>query len=266
MIFDFRQKTNQAKRFVAIYGENGSGKSNFVRSVELLFRSLISFDKASATVDLQLLLKNSAETASIEIFNKLIDDGDVLKYIASCRMIDCDEPTEVEYGFLLNGREGYYKLVFSGEFTDEVLYHIAGKQRGILFRISSGEMDGGIEPRFWSGLFQSERAREDTVEELHKYWGKHTFLGLMVHQMRTRNTKYVQENFSQSLLAVIDLLSNTTVMSKRSNRHNTSIISRQPRNVLDNLRSGKISKAQLPQLESSERILQAFFTQVYADI
>lgn len=37
--FDFRNGRKGFKKFVAIYGENGSGKSNFVRSIDFLRRN-----------------------------------------------------------------------------------------------------------------------------------------------------------------------------------------------------------------------------------
>ena len=41
--FDFRKWKKSYKKFVAIYGENGSGKSNFVDSLSFLRLSLESF-------------------------------------------------------------------------------------------------------------------------------------------------------------------------------------------------------------------------------
>ena len=264
--FDFKQKANIAKKFVSIYGENGSGKSNFVRSIDLLCHTLFSFDRANKTAEIEDLLKNSETQAPIEILNRLIEDGDIQKYIAACRMIDCDEPTEVEYGFLLNGREGYYRLKFSDKFSEETLYYFTGKQRGVLFSLSTNGEDDIITERSWSGLYLDLKAREEMQEDISKYWGKHTFLGILMQQINSRNAKYIRESFSEYLLDVVNLFWDTTVISKKSNHHNTGIISKKPCNVLDNLRSGKISKSQLPQLECSERILRDFFTQTYADI
>ena len=43
---DLKQTATSVKNFAAIYGENGSGKSNFVRSITLLCHSLSSFKRA----------------------------------------------------------------------------------------------------------------------------------------------------------------------------------------------------------------------------
>ena len=42
-VFDLRHGSKGTKKFIAIYGENGSGKSNFVNSINLLRRSIDSF-------------------------------------------------------------------------------------------------------------------------------------------------------------------------------------------------------------------------------
>lgn len=261
--FNFKRNANTAKQFIAIYGENGSGKSNFVRSIDLLCNTLTSFDRARSNEDFVGFFKGTDDVAPLEIFNNILMEGDIQHYIASCRMIDCDEPTEIEYGFMLNGHEGVYKLSFSKQFTSESLYYFTGKQRGYLFDISCGE---GIETKFWSGLFLSAKAKNEAIDEINKFWGKHTFLGILIQQMRERNYSYIEDSVSKYLLEVIHMFMDTTVISKRSNRHNTGIVSSKPDNVMNNLRSGRISRDMLYQLDCSERILKDFLTQTYADI
>ena len=40
VVFNFKKSASTAKTFAAIYGENGSGKSNFVKSVDFLCNTL----------------------------------------------------------------------------------------------------------------------------------------------------------------------------------------------------------------------------------
>lgn len=42
-MFDFRNGNKGAKKFVSIYGENGSGKSNFVLCIDFLRKTLDTF-------------------------------------------------------------------------------------------------------------------------------------------------------------------------------------------------------------------------------
>ena len=263
--FNLKKTANSAKSFVAIYGENGSGKSNFVRSFDLLLHTMMSFSQASQVEKIKEALKEDKDAPPAEILDKVFADADIINYIASCRTIDCSDPTEIEYGFLLNGYEGVYRLSFAENFTSESLYYLAGKQRGYLYDISS-DCNGKINQKFWSGLFLTDKAKEEAQEEIAKYWGKHTFLGTIFHQISERNYSYVESCLSKNILDVLQMFLDTTVISKQSNRRNTAFLSGKPNNLLENLKSGKINKNELPQLDRSERIIRDFFTQTYADI
>ena len=51
-------------------------------------------------------------------------------------MLGCSENTNIKYGFIINGVEGYYSISFDDySILKEELYYINNKQRGILFDI-----------------------------------------------------------------------------------------------------------------------------------
>ena len=265
--FDFKRtkSSDSVKSFVAIYGENGSGKSNFVHSLDLLCHTLVSFGRAKQVEEISEFLKNSDDGMPKEVFEHLLRDSDLMQYISACRTIDCDEPTEIEYGFLLNGYEGYYRVSFDEKFKNELLYYFTGKQRGNLFNITVDNNDV-IDWKFNGDLFASRKAENEIIDEIKKYWGKHTFLGIIKEQMREKNDSYIKENYSKYLLAVVEMFKDITLVSKTSNRVNTGILCNKPRNIPCDLSSGVIPKSEIHFLERAERILRDFFTQVYADI
>lgn len=263
--FNFKRTAKKAKPFVAIYGENGSGKSNFVKSIDFLYHTLTSFATAKKTEGITELVKREEDQTPVELIERLLREGNIEYYMSACRMVDCDEPTELEFGFTLDGYEGIYKVSFADKIIHESLYYFTGKQRGYIFDISSDEQDV-ISHKFWSGLFLTTNAEEELHDEIQKFWGKHTFLGIVVQQISERNYSYILKSLSEYLLNVINMFMDTTVISKASNTFNTGVINGKPNNVLRDLQSGKISKNQLPLLERSERILRDFFTQTYADI
>lgn len=63
VLFDFRNGRKGAKKFISIYGENGSGKSNFVTCIDLLRKSIESFYMIGETGRI-------AEFAKRKIFHK----------------------------------------------------------------------------------------------------------------------------------------------------------------------------------------------------
>ena len=268
--FNFKRTAKKAKQFVAIYGENGSGKSNFVKSIDFLYRTLISCASVQKTESISELIKaelvkNNESQSPAEILKRVLRESDLEYHISSCRMVGCNDPTELEFGFILDGYEGTYKISFSEKIINESLYYFTGKQRGYLFDLSSDEK-GNINRRFWSGLFSDSKVESEIVDEIRKYWGKHTFLGIVIQQITARNYNYIESSFSEYLLKVISMLIDTSIISKTTNKLNTGVVSGKPHNVLKDLQSGRISKNQLPLLERSERILRDFFTQTYADI
>ena len=265
VIFDFRKSAKKAKQFAAIYGENGSGKSNFVKSIEFIHHTLTSFRRAQDTQEIAELLKSDDESAPVELLERIMRENDMEYYLTSCRTIDCEEPSEVEFGFLLDGYEGVYKLSFLQKLISESLYYFTGKQRGYLFDISVDKSEKIIY-KFWSGTFLDDKIKEETIDDILKFWGKHSFLGIIVQQITERNDSYIRNTISEYVLKVIDMFMNTTVISNTSASLKTSIVNTKPNNVLRNLQTGKITKTQLPLLERSERILRDFFTQTYADI
>ena len=263
--FDFKRSGSNVKDFVAIYGENGSGKSNFVQSFDFLWHTLTSFDNDKWFEKLSNILKDNKDGYPNEILQHFLLSSDYLHYISQFHMIDCNEPTEVEYGFLLNGKEGIYKLSFDERFRQESLYYLTGKQRGYLFTINVND-EGAISFQFYSKLFRNEKVREEMIDEILKYWGKHTFLAILFKNIHEKNENYIKENFSEYVLSVIDMLEDISIINKKTNRSVSQIVSIKNSSLLPELRNGIISKSDLSLLKKTEMILSSFFTQSYADI
>lgn len=264
-VFDFRKSEKNPKNFIAIYGENGCGKSNFVNSISLLSEMLRSFSKARHSEEISQLLEEGKEDLPNDFVELLMRQGNIQYVLERCRMVECDEPTEIEYGFVLHGVEGFYRITFSQKLCSESLYCFTGKQRGYLFDIHS-DGDDVIFEKYHGSLFRQEKSKKEFTEEVKKYWGKHSFLSIVVHQMEEKNRNYIKESISSELLDVLELFQNISVVSKQSNRQNSSILSRKPATVLVDLRSGRIPEKMMPMLKRSERIIREFFTQSYADI
>lgn len=261
--FDFKKKAGEAKPLVAVYGENGSGKSNFVRSIELLCRLMDSYDNSINFEKVVEQIKSEKGFFPEDALGAF-KDYDINHFISSCRMVECQEPTEIEYGFILNGTECYYKIILEKEIVGETLYCLCGSQRGNMFDISKSETK--ISSKFYSKLFANNNVKKEIEEDIEKFWGKHTFLSILVHHMREKNPNYIRENLSNHLINVIDCFRNISVVAKRGNRQNSGILSAKPNLSKIDMRSGIIPKEDVEILNIAEKILNDFFTQAYADI
>ena len=97
--FDFQKTKTQIKKFAAIYGENGSGKTNFIKSLQFLINSLTSFN----SVRVMNLLQEKIDSGEINSkFQSVINDisnlgilREFTEFMKNCRTIDCTSPSEV---------------------------------------------------------------------------------------------------------------------------------------------------------------------------
>ena len=261
--FDFQKNKKEAKKLVAIYGENGSGKSNFVSSIDFLHNSLWSISKVGNDDIVKEIAKEG--TIPSEIIEKLLRDSNILNYAKQCRMVGCDDETTVEYGFQIGNRKGYYKLSFADRFLYEKLYYFTGKQSGTLFEITNIGEDN-IKIKFSDKLFLNKKISDDMKYEIRKYWGKHTFLSILKNEINRKNNTYLKEGILSYLFEVLDMLKDISVFHRDSLTIGSSIQTSKPENVMRNLSKGKINIKYKTKLDCSERILRDFFTQAYADI
>lgn len=262
VIFDFRKGSKDVKKFVSIYGENGSGKSNFVSSIDLLRKSIDSFQMVGNTEKILEISKD--KDIPQEILEMLLSSTNILKYKDDCRMLECDDATTVEYGFQFNNYEGYYVMSFEDKFIYEKLYYYTGKQRGTLFEVKYE--DEKINISFSNKLFLNKKVELEIRDEISKYWGKHTLLSIFHKERMEKNEQYIRESYLEYVFDILDMLHETTIHWKASIYSGSEVNAGKPNNVLRNLDNGKIKKEKEELLDRSERIIKDFFTQAYADI
>ena len=262
IVFDFRNGNKGAKKFISIYGENGSGKSNFVTCIDLLRKSIESFHMAGQTERIMELAKE--KDIPQELFELVLNSTSILKYKENCRMVECEEATTIEYGFQVNGHEGYYIMSFEERFLYEKLYYFTGKQRGVLYEIDYTKEKSKI--TFSKKLFKNKIVELELRNEISKYWGKHTLLSIFNKEREDKNEEYIKESYLEYVFDIIDMLKDTTIHCKKTSVAGSEIIAGKPANVLRDLKDGKIKKEKEELLDCSERILREFFIQAYADI
>lgn len=268
VMFDFKKNANSIKNFAAIYGENGSGKTNFVKSIELLRKSMITLDLftslpsfmdeiSSVVKDIKKEYKAGMDETSRFLLRP------ILNYLSDCRMRDCSEPTEVEYGFRYKERNGIYRFAFKESIIEESLYYWTGKQSGYLFRLSLKE-NGTIVSKIDKMLADSD-LKSEMNKSIGRFWGKHSLLSIITYQLSGQNHNFTKEKYSSFLLDVLDCFSKVYVSA-----NNFDFISQFDitcfANLLSNLNSGKVDKDNLPTLKRTELFVGDVLTQSYADI
>ena len=257
-----KTKTNQ---FISIYGENGSGKTNIVELFKFLQQSAmakaIAIDIAMNKLPkeffkMQEEMADKIPTEIRQIFQLSLD-------LKEYRMLDEKEETEIEYGFKINNKEGFYYIKFNNEIIEEKLYYIAGKQRTYLFELK--KEDNKIIKTLNKNIFMNDKYNEELIDEIDKYWGKYSFLSLLSFEMVEKNKEYIDNNISKNITEVIDKIWEMTVhVDKGISKIMTASLEKVKK--LDNIQRGFVEKNQLNELNKYENVLNIFFTQAYADI
>ena len=158
--FNLNKTKNETNKFIAIYGENGSGKTNLVELFKFLQQLTIS-----RIIDVKL---NMLPKEFFELKEKMIDTTPMdMKPIWQLslnldeyRMINEEEDTEIEYGFKINNKEGFYSVKFNKEIVEEKLYFFVNKQKGYYFKLSKNEKELN------KNIFINEKYNEELKENI----------------------------------------------------------------------------------------------------
>lgn len=261
--FNLNKTKNKTNNFIAIYGENGSGKTNIVE----LFKFLQQLTMARVTDVLINKIPIEISKRQEDIEEQLPREIKQLSLLSmnynEYRMIDEKEPTEIKYGFKIDDKDGFYYIKFNDEVIEEKLYFLAGKQNGYLFEITKqGEK---INKSLNKNIFLNEQYNKKLMEIIDMYWGKYSFLSLVFFEIFEKNKDYVFNNITENIIKVIIQIMGMTVhVDKGTVRMISDSLVKERK--LTNIERGYIKKEQIDVLKRCENVLNIFFTQGYADI
>ena len=255
-----KTKTNQ---FISIYGENGSGKTNIVELFKLLQQSTMSRATDIAMNKMPKEFWKIQEEMSDQLPTEIRQIFQLSFNLKEYRMLDEEEATEIEYGFKINNKDGFYYIKFNDEIIEEKLYYMAGKQRAYLFQIN--KENNKIIKNLNKNIFINEKYNEELIDGIDKYWGKYTFLSLLSFETIEKNKDYIDNNISKNIIEVIDRI---WLMTVHVDKGALKIMPDGFVKVrkLNNIQKGIVKKDKLPEIKKYENVLNIFFTQAYADI
>ena len=255
-----KTKTNQ---FISIYGENGSGKTNIVELFKLLQQSIMSRATDIAMNKMPKQFWKIQEEMSDQLPTEIKQIFQLSFNLKEYRMLDEEEATEIEYGFKINNKDGFYYIKFNDEIIEEKLYYMAGKQRAYLFQIN--KENNKITKNLNKNIFINEKYNEELIDGIDKYWGKYTFLSLLSFETIEKNKDYINNNISKNIIEVIDRI---WLMTVHVDKGALKIIPDGfvKARKLNNIQKGIVKKDKLSEIKKYENVLNIFFTQAYADI
>lgn len=256
---DFRDKKGKAKKLILIYGENGIGKSNLASAFFLLSETLRTMDVRDV---FQELLKNDPESLSNDEFMAFIKTRfqDMETLIKTNKMVDSKENLYLEFGFEVNQKVGKYILEMNDEeIVYECLEYTLVKNKGICFEISKNKL-------FLSDkIFIDKTLVNDLKMSIDKFWGKHSFLAIVYHDIYDKNRKYYEDKMSVNFAIVLQFFKRVSCQIKYGTQKEKIVIGL-PTNYLKQYDSGEIDLEEKEKLVKTEKMLNVFLTSTYKDI
>lgn len=257
--FNLNRTKTHTNKLIAVYGENGSGKTNLVELLKFLQQLTVS---RCVDVKLNMLPKEFYEL-KIMVQDKLPLDAkpmwELSLNLEEYRTINENLDTEIEYGFRINDKEGFYYIKFNTEIVEEKLYFFVNKQKGYYFNLSKDIKE------FNKNIFKNEKYNEELKENIDKYWGKYSFLSLLAFEGNEKNEEYVKNNISIKVFEIVKKILTMTIRVNKWHLRFTSNDYMKAKAVLD-LKSGTAEKSKIVEIKKYEKVLNIFFTQAYADI
>ena len=267
---DLRGSYGIPKKMAFIYGENGAGKSNLMRSMLFLsntLKTLTNQENEKQTkildsledeidIDIDILKKNLLE---VLLYEDNIGISSLSKLISKNKNIGNNENMSIEIGFYIEGKDGTYHLEFDNEkvIFEELTFYI-NKRMGVMFSIHNGKIF--LSP----SIFLDNIYNLELINDIQKFWGKHTFMSILFYELQTKNIEYLACRIKNNLFEVLDWLSTYSVSCKdiRCQIANISI----PFAFLRNLDSGTVNSQNDEELKIFEKSLNTFFTALYSDV
>ncbi|WP_167849802.1 AAA family ATPase [Companilactobacillus suantsaicola] len=249
------QKGGEPKSVVAIYGENGSGKSNIISVFKNLILSFQTLNNQDRLLDFQSNIPK----------NNLVDKTSLLEVFEDSYMLDTTDDMRVKINFQVNDSDGYYELIFKkvdGKpyLYSEELYYLIKKASGTVFKIK-GTKNGPNQIEFSPSLFANTKFRDLAQDMVNRLWGKHSFLAIFNNLIEKSNKEYVESNVSANFLNLIRTFNTVAFRGDDSTGVNTF------NGLLPDMIKGTLNKNQSDELiTTTSNALNKYLVPLYSDL
>lgn len=256
---DLTDKNNRPKSLVLIYGENGIGKSNLASAFYMLSETLRTMEFRDLMQEIfNNKPKNISDSELRSLFTSRFKDIETL--INENKTVDSTENLYMEFHLDIKGKNAKYILEMNNsEIVHESLDCILAKNKGHAIDISPKRA-------FLSEkIFKDKSIIDDFKLLINKFWGKHSFLAILMHEYSDKSAHYYKDKISKNLLDILFYLRRMSCNLKIGNHAEYGLIGL-PNYYLKNFDHGEIKTKEVGKLLRAETMLNKFFTSTYRDI
>lgn len=252
------------KNVIAIYGENGSGKSNIVDAFKLLRLSMDTIKISKKIIKIQAKLQEDEDKDKLPDINTISEiffhrKNSFYEVSKKTHRISANDNTKLVFEFNIASSDGKYTLEYNkrGELVSESLDYIINSKIGNHFKIERNEKTSIL---FNKTIFK-RGILKDLQEQVEKFWGKHTFLAIFSDYIKSVNSDYLRVNISEKFIKVITEFQKISIWTEemRGPFNNTALL-------LTKLDKGEIDNNEKEKLLQTEEIIYNYFSAMYADI
>lgn len=258
---NLEKSKTQTRHLMYIYGENGSGKTNFIDS----FFTLNDFFTTKSHKEIfekilehnPKLEKENFEMSTLKLLLKNVED-----IIKENKTISSTGNMILEYHFKIKGKKGKYKIETDDQnIVFESLDYVLDKKIVNLFEISN------FNKKINDKIFKIPSYKSDINTLVEKFFGKHSMMAILVSEIENNSETYINNSFSRELKNIIDFFKSLSINSKKSRIEKGKInITNKAFKEIVNLAKGKINVNSKEKLEKLEKMLDLFYTSLYSDI
>ena len=255
---DLTKKKDEAKKIAVIYGENGSGKTTIISAIHFLHNTL-------GTMLYQESIDDFVEKGQIEHIDKdiimdflrsrhffLEDD------IRANKMIGSNDNMIIEFYFNKHNKDAYYKVEFSDDrVVSEELRYVRDNNTVEYFKIANGYI------KLNENVFSDTKYRDELIDKIKRFHGKHTFLAILNKEIRTNNLNYLRAKIFRKLIYIYQELRDLHVWCKYSNFEEGHLTKKR---MLSELDEGIINENERAKLLRTEKALSIYFSSLCSDI
>lgn len=245
------------KKLVIVYGENGVGKTNFVKIFHMLRLSTRTMSVKDIIRKVKLDNFNNDEKENFFEFIKThyCDTEDIIKQF---KTIDSYENMSLEFEFIIKNKKGRYYIEYNNnEIVSESLDFVLNSNQTNLYTVINGNI------KINENIFKDKEYKNYFKKQLLSYWGKHSFLSILNNETEEKTKNFISKNIDKSIVNILYFLK---FLNISVSENYMDFGSYKQLYKIDNLLTGEISKSDESALNKIENVLSTIFTSLYSDI
>lgn len=257
--FDLSDRSGTPKHLAIIFGDNGIGKTNLAFAFNFLSETLHTMDVRDI---MQSIFNATPDAISNERLSKIIHSRyrDLETIIKENKLVESEDSMKLDFYFKIAGKRGRYILETNDQqIIHEQLEYTLSQNKGVYFEITPENCS--INPK----IFTDKKTLKEILSAHEKYWGKHSLLSIILHEIADKADLLVKAKLSEHFQTIINFM---TKLSIKSNLNGIKQYNRI--NLLDDI-VGDVSSGNIPAskeriLNKIEDLLNHFFPQINNDI